>query len=326
MKVRISVVIPAYNASKFILDCLDSVCRQTCRPFEVIVVSDGSTDNTEHLVAKYFPEVILLVQNNGGVSSARNTGIKISQGDYIAFLDADDMWIPQKLEQQVACIEAYPSAQFFISDESLVYEESYVKSSMSNCSFFEQLPKEVAPLAKPVSWLMKESFVSTSSVLVSSELVNRVGLFQEGLHIGEDRDYWIRLALNSDIIYVPESLVIKRQDHGGNLSALPENGWADGLYRVILSHDNKAVRNKIQSEGEVPDQLFGNNYLKFGRVFYYNNTFVAARKSLVKAFRNEKYSAVMLLILTMFPKKVIFFFQSSKKSIEKCIGQIARKH
>ena len=112
---RISVIIPAYNAEATIADCLESVVRQTVRPFEVVLVDDGSTDHTRREAAKFEAKLTLRIvsQSNSGLGKARNAGMAAATGDAYAFLDADDMWLPGKLEQGVKALLKYPKTYWF---------------------------------------------------------------------------------------------------------------------------------------------------------------------------------------------------------------------
>ena len=112
---RISVIIPAYNAASTLAECLESVARQSVRPFEVILVDDGSTDNTRRVAAKFEAKVTLRIvsQANSGLGKARNAGMTAATGDAYAFLDADDVWLPGKLEQGMKGLLRYPKTQWF---------------------------------------------------------------------------------------------------------------------------------------------------------------------------------------------------------------------
>ena len=101
----VSVIIPVYNRAQYIKDCLDSVINQTYKAYEIIVVDDGSTDNLREILVPYMDKIQYIYKQNGGPSSARNAGTKVSNGEYIAFLDADDMWLPEKLELQIELLK-----------------------------------------------------------------------------------------------------------------------------------------------------------------------------------------------------------------------------
>ena len=113
IKLLTSVIIPTYNREMFVTEALESVALQTEAPYEVIVVDDGSTDRTKTLVAKHFPSVVYIRTQNQGVSSARNIGFQMSKGNIIAFLDSDDLWLPNKLEEQLAYLEENPEIRHF---------------------------------------------------------------------------------------------------------------------------------------------------------------------------------------------------------------------
>jgi glycosyltransferase involved in cell wall biosynthesis len=112
----ISVIVPAYNTSRTIAETLDSVLAQTFEDYEVVVVDDGSPDDVAELVARSYPQVRLVRQENRGLAGARNTGIKEAKGEYVAFLDSDDVWLPRKLELQVEQIKTHPEADVFYAD------------------------------------------------------------------------------------------------------------------------------------------------------------------------------------------------------------------
>ena len=117
---KVSVIIPAYNAEKFIGEAIESVLNQTYKNIEIIVVDDGSKDNTYHIVKQNFGNQVKLIRKkNGGVSSARNMGVKNAEGEFIAYLDADDYWLPQKLEIQLRCFEKFPEC-------GLCYTDAYI--------------------------------------------------------------------------------------------------------------------------------------------------------------------------------------------------------
>ncbi|MGB9407533.1 MAG: glycosyltransferase family A protein [Terracidiphilus sp.] len=174
---KISVVIPAYNAAAFLPRCLKSVFAQTLKPEEVIVVDDGSTDNTAALAAELGATVIH--RPNGGPAAARNTGIQNASSEWIALLDADDMWAPEKLERQVACIQPdtvliYTGIRFF--DDNGVRAESRGIDVIS--------AKKMLRYRNPIS---------LSTVLVRREAVLQDGGFHNGISGCEDWEMWHRL-------------------------------------------------------------------------------------------------------------------------------------
>jgi len=174
---KISVVIPAYNAAVFLPRCLKSVFAQTVKLEEVIVVDDGSTDNTAALAAELGARVIS--RKNGGLSAARNTGIQGALSEWIALLDADDMWAPEKLERQVACIQP---------DTILVY--TGIRFFDDHGTHGERLAIDPSSVSKMLRF---RNPITPSTALVKRDAVMQVGGFRDGLPGCEDWDMWVRL-------------------------------------------------------------------------------------------------------------------------------------
>jgi glycosyltransferase involved in cell wall biosynthesis len=213
----VSVIIPAYNCACFIGDALNSVFGQTYRPIEVIVVDDGSSDETADIVRSY-QSVRYIRQNNHGPSAARNTGIRAAKGEYIAFLDADDLWVAEKLSEQVALLEACPKASLAFANMRLVSQESGHEPSMFEkyhltANFFGHDRLVVDAPAK----LVWSNFIPTSTVIVRKQALVDAGGFDEAFRKAEDWDLWLRMALHAPIAYSPALLMLKRV-HGVNTS------------------------------------------------------------------------------------------------------------
>jgi glycosyltransferase involved in cell wall biosynthesis len=202
---KISVVIPAYNAARFMPRCLASVVAQTLKPYEIIVVDDGSTDSTAALAAELGAKVIS--QPNGGLSAARNTGIRNASGEWIALLDADDLWAPEKLERQAARIQ---------SDTVLVY---------TGIRYFDdkgvrgETPAIDAISAK--KRLRYHDSITPSTVLARREMLLRDGGFREEIRACEDWEMWVRLQYLGNFEEVTDPLV-DIYLHSDSLSANPE--------------------------------------------------------------------------------------------------------
>lgn len=187
---KISAVIPAYNVASFLPRCLGSVFAQTLQPAEVIVVDDGSTDNTAALASELGARVI--TRRNGGISAARNTGIQHASSEWIAFLDADDMWAPEKLERQVACIHpetvlVYTGIRFF-DDQGIRELRSAIDATSA---------KKMLRYSNPIT---------PSTVLVRHEVIAQQGGFREDLSRCEDWEMWVRLQRTGQFEAVSDPL------------------------------------------------------------------------------------------------------------------------
>lgn len=201
----VSVVIPAYNAAWCVARAIDSVLAQTFQDFELIVVNDGSTDDTARVLAGYGDALKVITQANGGLSQARNTGIGAARGRYVAFLDADDGWLPEKLARQVALMEAHPDLAFCSTAARLVGPDGTALGEWRHRP--SHLPTLEAIFAE-------NAFVagSGSAVLVRREALAKAGGFDTTLRSLEDIDMWMRLAACGayGCVDEPLALILKR--------------------------------------------------------------------------------------------------------------------
>ena len=228
---RVSVVIPAYNAGAFIAETLDSVLAQTYGDFEIVVADDGSTDDTGERVKPFLsdPRVRYAWGENGGVARARNRGMALARGEFIAFLDADDLWPKDKLEKQMAIMDANPevgllcgdTAQF---DEDGIWCKSWFAEKGLGPAFFGR--GVVVPDA--FGKLLDVCFVSMGTVLLRKEAVDEVGDFDEAFRCVEDLDIYLRIAQRHAIGWSPEVWVLRRC-HASNISGNPAVLLANGI-------------------------------------------------------------------------------------------------
>jgi glycosyltransferase involved in cell wall biosynthesis len=214
----ISVVIPTYNRRALVLDAVRSVLAQDGCEFEVIVVDDGSTDGTAGALAA-LPGVRILAQPRRGVAAARNAGVRIARGEWLAFLDSDDLWCPGKLAAQVKFHGERPAVP--VSQTEEIWIRNGVR--VNPCTYHR---KPVGDIFVPS---LDRCLVSPSAVVLRRELLESVGGFDENLQVCEDYDLWLRLACRVPFGLVPEPLVIKR---GGHADQLSRSVWGLDRFRV----------------------------------------------------------------------------------------------
>ena len=206
--VPVSVIIPTYNRAWCLPQAVASVREQTFQDFELIIVDDGSRDDTARIASSWGPPVRFLQQTNQGVSAARNRGIQASCGRLLAFLDSDDWWQPEKLAHQVAFFDAHPDAMICQTDEIWIRRGVRVNPKQRH--------------RKPSGWIFEPSLglclVSPSAVMMRRELFDAVGLFDEELPACEDYDLWLRVSARYPIHLIEEPLVVKRGGHPDQLS------------------------------------------------------------------------------------------------------------
>jgi len=202
----VSVVIPAYNTARFLRESIDSALAQTHPPLEIIVVDDGSTDDTPAVLASYGDRIRALRQSNAGVAAARNAGLALARGEYVAFLDSDDIWLPRKLELQLACFAADPAL------------------GLVHCGFEEFDRGQKIFLDGMEGWvadellLLQREVISApgTSILVPRRIANEAGGYDPRMRLGEDWDFCYRIATRYRVGYIREVLLRYRMHAGGN--------------------------------------------------------------------------------------------------------------
>ncbi len=211
MRPSVSVVIPVYNGAGLVGSAIRSVLAQTLLPYEIIVVNDGSTDETLDALLVFRDSITVITTINRGVSCARNTGIRAARGDWIAFLDADDVWNADKLERQFALLAQHPSAAFCFCDYRYFDKQL---GTMANhfARFTGHAPINFdAPITPdPYGALLRENLVGTaSSVVLRRTILDKTGLFETTYRQAEDYDLWLRCALVTDMIALSDALLTK---------------------------------------------------------------------------------------------------------------------
>lgn len=207
MKPKVSVIIPAYNAERYLAETVRSVLDQTYGDYEVIVVDDGSNDGTLGVARSLEPRIKTLTKSNGGPASARNLAIKNSQGDYIAFLDSDDLWMKDKLEEQVALLEKNPTL-------GLVYGEALMfTGNNGELKIRDKIGFTADPSFRS---LLFGDYIPNSTVVIRRACADQVGLLNEsrGLIGVEDYEYWMRVAKHFTIAGISRPLAYYRIREG----------------------------------------------------------------------------------------------------------------
>ncbi len=216
---RVSVIIPTYNRAGMVLEAVASVQAQGWRDFELIVVDDGSADGTRESLEALGPGVKLLsLSRRRGASAARNLGIEAAQGEWLSFLDSDDLWLPEKLERQMAYLEAHPDLRICQTEEIWWRRDRRVDPPRTH--------------RKEGGWIFLRSLerclVSPSAVVLHRRLLEEVGGFDETLPAAEDYDLWLRISWRVEVGLVPEPLVVKRGGHPDQLSGQ----WGIDRWRI----------------------------------------------------------------------------------------------
>ena len=237
MEIKVSVIIPTLNRRELITRALDSVVSQTYPIHEIIVVDNGSTDNTILMLSENYPFIKILKEKRLGVSSARNTGIRAAKGDWLALLDSDDAWHTTKIERQLDCYSSIGKDCRLIHTSEIWYK---------NGKLLNQKKKHKKLGGNIFSECVELCCVSPSSSLIRKDIFSDVGYFDEELPACEDYDFWLRISCCEEVLFVDEPLTIK---YGGHKDQLSKKYWGMDRFRVI-------ALEKVIRQGKLTEDQF----------------------------------------------------------------------
>ena len=311
-KPLVSVVIPAFNVGHMIEEAIDSVRKQTWQAFEIIVVDDGSSDDTAERLGKYtaLPNFTYIQQSNRGSYAARNVGIERARGEYIAFLDADDVWFPDKLARQMELMRAEPELGMVCSD--------YVHVDVTGKMAPSRLPLEALATTRDLFLqLLRRLFVLTSTAVVRHAVFDRVGGFDESVGESSDRELFLRIAREYPMGFIPHVLVYYRH-HTSNLTN--RYYWLTGdivIYERLRSGE-KPLSPEERREAET---FLRHRYRRVARYQLAQHHARAAREMLRGLARLRWWDSMLLLYpLTYVPTTWI----TPLRRVSRVIGSASR--
>lgn len=298
----VSVIIPTYNYGQYITKAVDSVLNQTYSDYEIIIVDDGSTDDTALRLKEHLDRPGSIIsyhyQDNRGPAAARNRGIELSAGQYIAFCDSDDTWLPTKLAEQIGFLEGHPEHMMVFSDFSQIkddgeHEESYFKKREIHPERFKDHFQEL---------IMTGMYMYPSTVVLRKKVFDEIGKFNERYRVGEDREMFMRITRTFPVGFVDKCLVT-RFYHVGSTS----------LHTFRLHSNQIILLNDILREFPLPENLRRvvkkmlklSNY-ELGYFFYANSEYKKAIPCLLKSVgMNNFFKVVFYVLSAVFPASVI---------------------
>jgi glycosyltransferase involved in cell wall biosynthesis len=307
----VSVIIPTHNCAPYVAAAVESALSQTHRPIEVIVVDDGSTDETAAVLRPYAGRIVARSQANGGVAAARNAAIRRARGEFLAFLDADDVWLPWKLERQLPVFGRHPQVEMVFADGCTFAEEGDVHPSILGhlSGRFDRVRPwlqgggdagrvAVRP-GRPD--LLFCNFIYTPGVVVRRTCLDAVGGFDESLSTCEDYDLWLRIAGRAPIAVVNEVLFRCRLRGAGSLGgprATRGERFFETEWRVrerYLREESAGVRRDLR-------QLKGAAYLRSGWQELHAGRLAPARTAFWRCLRSGwQRDALLYLMATLLP-------------------------
>lgn len=278
---KISAVIPAYNSAAFIAEAITSIQIQSYPVYEIIVVDDGSNDDTLAVVQGLSGNILYYKQVNRGPAAARNLGIKMASGQWIAFLDADDQWMPDKIKKQLSTLARYPELHLIAGDMAEIDESHTVltPSVLAKHRFLTGYKQDQGrPIANALVKLLAKNFIPTGTVLVRRETLLAVGLFNETIHYGEDLELWAKISAYYPISCLPEILMLRRL-HGHNATNAAASMLADSVN--VMKALRQDISLPLQQHGLNPDRLVADAY---AAVAYWHFNLKEYRKARQAAF------------------------------------------
>ena len=277
-------IIPTYNSAKFIQRTIHSALQQDYEPIEITVVNDGSTDDTVRKVESFGPRVRILHHPNKvnlGPAASRNLGIKSTRADLIAFLDHDDIWYPTKIREQVTIFNNFP-------DIGLVHTNGYAIDENDNI-LYELMPKNFSEPNQPEAILLNCYIKTPSSVIVRRDLLEKVGMFDEGFRISSDHDLWIRMKENTNFYFLAKHLLGIRE-HSTRLSRQRERAMWKAGFDVL----ERAMVRYPYGLG-VKRKRLAVLYYRLGIWDLRNGHYQSAFKNFLLAFNLDPYRSIKVL-------------------------------
>lgn len=254
----VSVIIPTYNCARYITEAIESVLNQTCKDFEIIIIDDGSTDNTGNIINDYIEKnytIKYFYQKNKGPAAARNNGLSKARGEYIAFLDSDDIWLPEFLHKLVSKIESNPETGFIYCGCLFVSAEREIIPDYIRRNYFVR--------GNIVLDLFCNYFLMTGSVVIRKQCLDKVGYFNEKLLVGEDYDLFLRVAYHYKADFVNENL-FERRVLSNSLSRkdfkLDARNDLETLKRFVKEHADFYISHRKIISARLADYYFSFGY------------------------------------------------------------------
>lgn len=305
----ISVIIPTYNRVHYLQEAIESVLRQTYKDFEIIIVDDASTDNTKEIVLSYGDRVRYVCQDNKERAAARNNGIIHAKGGYIAFLDSDDIWLPNHLQVCLHTLNSSQDAGLAFSGSCIIDENGKIISKVKLCSFNGFVLNNIVSK-------FSSGGCNASSCLIKKEIFNRVGYFNEdrALSGSEDWEIWVRIAASTKFIST-NLYTVKLRFHKEK-SSINADKMAKSMTKALDTiYNNADILPKIK---DLKKQAYSSLYTIIAINYYASGNMEAARKYLKSAVINyptsiftNKYLSYTLL-RSLLGSKLSFYFRRAK--------------
>jgi glycosyltransferase involved in cell wall biosynthesis len=315
---KVSVIIPTYNSAEYITEAIESVLRQKHKDIEIIVVDDGSIDNTKEILKPYIESksIKYIFQANKGPGAARNTGIRVAEGEFIAFLDSDDLYLDNALSKKVDLLMRYPKISLVFSDYYFLQDDCNISTKVpfySSKKMLDYLSPAIVEKTGDYYLFGREFYkhailnhiaIHTSTILVRSKCFNEVGLFDVILRVAEDDDMWFRLEKKYLVSFINEPLSIYRKKSSG-LSSNVEKYCIDGIvyFRKLLS--DKEIQNDHELQKHIKNSI-SYRYFELGQYYFERKQIRLSRKQFINSvhYKLLRTKAWLYVLLGFLPDSV----------------------
>lgn len=306
----VSVIIPTYNRAKLVSQAIDSALNQTYKNMEIIVIDDGSADNTKEAVSRYQSKIRYIYKENGGASSARNLGIKEAKGSYIAFLDSDDLWLPGKVEKQMNQLRLNKGYSFAISDIEFIDDDNKHLA-------FSNLRKTITKDGFIFADALKIPTITSSYMLIDREVFGNVGLFDETINTAEDIDMMLRICNRYKTILIEEPLVKYRKNKDSLSNQLFTKNRLKVLDKIPQYADNiKNEHRRIISRTKV------RVHLNYAADLLWSRHFKEARSQIAESMAIHVTFKAFVLYIKSLIVQLFYYITPKDKAKGKLDGKI----
>ncbi|MDD3296623.1 MAG: glycosyltransferase [Candidatus Omnitrophica bacterium] len=280
---KLSIIIPAYNNADLTVKAVESVLNQTYKNIEIIVVDDGSTDNTREILQPYSKRIKYIYKKNGGACSARNLGISAANGEYIGFLDCDDIYLPRKAERSVKFLDEHPDYGFVYTAAYYIDENEKILRKFSHY------------LSRKTGWINKKlllrNYICSSTAVIRKSSFEKTGVFDESIFTPADWDMWLRLSENYKVGYINEPLTLYRITDSYILKNIE-----------LFKNEETVVFNKVFKRNprlrkSFKNRLISNINFRCAKIYILTGNFTKAKKELVESLTKFKLNPTTILLL-----------------------------
>jgi len=327
----VSIIVPAYNSGEFISKVIDSALNQTYRNAEIVVVDDGSTDNTREILDPYIQnrQIRYFYHSNAGHGAARNRGIEHSRGEFICFLDHDDLMIPDSVESRLSAFEKYPGLEFVFTDCRKVFvndigeERVYRERDLHEAGFLHTIPDTCIDEQgdgiyifnrELSSSLLLWCFIWIGAVMIRKGVFEKAGLFDESLRVSPDYDLWIRISFLSQIGFLDKCTAIYRTNSGSmsknQVALLSENIKIREKYLKGASELEGSYRKKLKD-------LLGTMFFSKGYLLMQSELHKESKHDFVNSIKYSPlhFRSYVFLLLSLLPDMCVHLLRKGKEYV-----------